>query len=87
MVATFARQIDELEEPLLERLRAKLNRAEQDDRSIVDAPGSSRLLVKLRRVVRNELVALPVGLEDCDELVQDIAVSGRRRPGRSTRDQ
>ena len=64
--------------PILERLGEYFERAQQNHRlSICRA---FRTVVKLVSIIRLEVLCLPVGLEDSDDLIDDVGVAGARDP-------
>ena len=74
MVAALARESDFLEQPFLEGLRPELDRA-HDER--VDALICPRgLLSEHVGVVRDEVAAVPVALENRGDLVNHVRVAG-----------
>jgi hypothetical protein len=64
--------------PILERLGEYFERAQKNHR-----PGicrAARTVVKLVSIIRLEVLCLPVGLEDSDDLIDDVGVAGARDP-------
>ena len=80
MVAALARQLDQLQQPLLERVGPQLDRAEDDLWAGVGPAGRAPLLVELVGVVGDEVAALPVAVEHGGELGDDVGVAGCRGP-------
>ena len=72
MMPLLTREFDLLEQPLLERLRTKLDRAEDECRAPV---ARRRLLGEDRRVVGHEIAAVPVALEDRGDFVDDVGIA------------
>ena len=75
MMATLTRERDLLEQAFLERLGAKLDRTEKDHWSGARTSGCG---VKIVRVVRNEVAAVPVALEHSGDLVNHIGIACAR---------
>lgn len=69
-----------LEQPLLEQMRAKLDRAQDDVRAPVDGGGSLAFGLELLEVMGDEVAAEPVAVEHRPELGDDIGIACRRDP-------
>jgi hypothetical protein len=76
MVPKASGQCDLLEETLLERLRPQLDRAHREPRSTNSFGVGPR--EELLAIVRNEVTAVPVALEDGGDLVDDARIAGAR---------
>ena len=72
MVPTLPRQRDLLEQTLLERFGAKLDRAQEDGGA---GRGASRFGGKRYGVIRDEIAAVPIALEHSCDLVDDVWIS------------
>ncbi len=76
----LARQLEQLQQPFLERVRTQLDRAQNHVWAGVSPSGAGPLVVELGRVVGHEVAAGPVALEDRGELGDHVGVAGRRHP-------
>ena len=75
MMTPLPRQLDQLQQPLLERVWAQLNRAQNDLWTTVNPPCTRPLAVKLIRVVGHKVTCRPVALEHRTKLREHVRIS------------